>query len=242
MSPAVEAELVPTEAIEEKSELTQAKEIIVPAFIKQNHNQVTVDFFKERVSDINQEIFNTGLSLIMISKHLSAIRKQLKDKKENSWKAFIKSDCISLSAKSCTDLAESWDKWLSHSEISEELIAPLSIRSFNAMANASSEARERVYNRLENGDDMTEKEVRATLNPSKKKVAPSTKVEKKLAKDATPEEVATFWKSKFDSSFTKEQTTANKLKAKEERIKSLVAEVAQLKEEMSNRDKLKIVA
>ena len=238
----VETEVAPTEVIEEKTELTQTKEIIVPAYIKQNHNQVTVDFFKERVSDINQEIFNTGLSVIMISKHLSAIRKQLKDKKENSWKAFINSDCISMSAKSCTDLAMAWDKWLSHSDIKEELIAGLSMRSLNAMANASSEAREKVYNRLESGDDLTEKDVRGIINPAKKKVAPSKKVEKELAKDATPEQAATFWKSKFDSSFTKEQSMAKKLKAKEDRVKDLVAEVAKLKEEMSNRDKLKIVA
>ena len=208
-------------------------EVIIPAFIEKNYNQDTKEQFCQRVIGIREEISTIGDSMLQTAKYLSEIKENLqlvRDKKGQGWTAFINSKLIELSPRACTALANAWQKWLSNSEIRPELVQNLSSRSLNAMANADEEARERVYNALEGGTDLTEAEVRGMLNPSKPKPKLSKKVEKQLKGDETKEQVIKFYGARIDAINTEKQQLDNKVKALEAKNTLLIKELAVLKD------------
>ena len=124
------------------------------------------ELVQRKVLEINEEHTTIGQAQVAIAEHLHFLRTNLKP---GSWTAFVKSGLTGLSPKASTDLENAWTKWLRDSTVSPKLLAMMSARTLNAMANADPKAREKVYDAIEAGKiEGSESEVKKILNPSKK--------------------------------------------------------------------------
>ena len=143
-------------------------EVIIPAYIRENETPVVHELVRNRVLDIQSEHETIGQSLVAIGESLHYIRQNF-SKGDRSWSAFIKSGVTGLSSKACQDLENAWSKWLKDSDVSPKLLAMMSARTLNNMANADPKGREKVYDAIEAGKIQgSESEVKKILNPSKK--------------------------------------------------------------------------
>ncbi|WP_152562981.1 hypothetical protein, partial [Prochlorococcus sp. MIT 0701] len=137
--------------------------------------------------EIQEEHESIGQSQVAIAEHLHFLRSNLK---KGSWTAFIESGVTGLSKKASQDLENAWTKWLKDSEVSPKLLAMMSARTLNAMANAEPKQRERVYNAIEERKiEGSESEVKRILNPNRKsKPKAALGAFKDLPKDSTEAE------------------------------------------------------
>ena len=143
-------------------------EVIIPAYIRENETPVVHELVRNRVLDIQSEHETIGQSLVAIGESLHYIRQNF-SKGDRSWSAFIKSGVTGLSSKACQDLENAWSKWLKDSDVSPKLLAMMSARTLNNMANADPKGREKVYDAIEAGKIQgSESEVKKILSPSKK--------------------------------------------------------------------------
>ncbi|KGG24382.1 MULTISPECIES: hypothetical protein [unclassified Prochlorococcus] len=140
--------------------------VVIPAAIRQNETPVIQQLVAGRVLEIQEEHESIGQSQVAIAEHLHFLRSNLK---KGSWTAFIESGVTGLSKKASQDLENAWTKWLKDSEVSPKLLAMMSARTLNAMANAEPKQRERVYNAIEERKiEGSESEVKRILNPNRK--------------------------------------------------------------------------
>ena len=140
--------------------------IVIPAYIRENETPVVHELVQRKVLEINEEHTTIGQSQVAIAEHLHFLRSNLK---KGSWTAFVQSGLTGLSPKASTDLEQAWVKWLCDATVSPKLLAMMSARTLNSMANADPKAREKVYDAIEAGKiEGSESEVKKILNPSKK--------------------------------------------------------------------------
>merc|ERR1712025_1187849 len=154
-------ELSPTEVVEIasiplNSEVTKG---LVPA---------QVDYVKESVVEINEELSCVGQSLRAVAANLSDIKSNIKP---GNWRAFLKSGAINCSERFAIDLVSAYTNWLGGSDIDDNLLASLTPRSLALMGSkgVTDKERQKVFEAVVNGERMTEATVRGLVKGSKKK-------------------------------------------------------------------------
>ena len=154
-------DLTPTEVVELtnvalSSEVTKG---LVPA---------QVEYVKESVVEINEELGCVGQSLRAVAANLSDIKQNIKP---GNWRAFLKSGAINCSERFAVDLVSAYTNWLGGSEISDNLLASLTPRSLALMGGkgVTDKERQRVFEAVESGERMTEATVRILVKGGKKK-------------------------------------------------------------------------
>ena len=138
-------------------------------------NQVTkglvpaqVEYVKESVIEINEELNCVGQSLRAVAASLSDIKGNIKP---GNWRAFLKSGAINCSERFAIDLVSAYNNWLGGSDIEDNLLASLTPRSLALMGGKGVTDRERqkVFQAVESGERMTEAAVRVLVKGGKGK-------------------------------------------------------------------------
>merc|ERR1712025_1204929 len=154
-------ELSPTEVVDLasiplNSEVTKG---LVPA---------QVEYVKESVVEINEELSCVVQSLRAVAASLSDIKSNIKP---GNWRAFLKSGSINCSERFAVDLVSAYTNWLGGSDIDDNLLASLTPRSLALMGGkgVTDKERQKVFDAVESGERMTEATVRGLVKGSKKK-------------------------------------------------------------------------
>ena len=166
-------ELSPTEVVELAS-VSLSNDVtkgLVPA---------QVEYVKESVVEINEELNCVGQSLRAVAASLSDIKDNIKP---GNWRAFLKSGSINCSERFAVDLVSAYTNWLGASEIEDKLLASLTPRSLALMGSkgVTEKERQKVFQAVESGERMTESAVRIIVKGAKGKAkasAPKTESEK----------------------------------------------------------------
>ncbi len=127
-----------------------------------------VEYVKESVVEINEELSCVGQSLRAVAANLSDIKSNIKP---GNWRAFLKSGSINCSERFAVDLVSAYTNWLGGSDVDDNLIASLTPRSLALMGSKGVTDRERqkVFEAVESGERMTEAAVRVLVRGSKKR-------------------------------------------------------------------------
>ena len=154
-------ELSPTEVVE-KASISLSNEVtkgLVPA---------QVEYVKDSVLEINEELNCVGQSLRAVAANLSEIKNNIKP---GNWRAFLKSGAINCSERFAIDLVSAYTNWLGGSDINDNLIASLTPRSLALMGGkgVTDKERQRVFQAVESGERITEAAVRVIIKGSKRK-------------------------------------------------------------------------
>merc|ERR1712025_1466241 len=176
-------ELSPTEVVEIasiplNSEVTKG---LVPA---------QVEYVKESIVEINDELKCVGQSLRAVAASLSDIKSNIKP---GNWRAFLKSGAINCSERFAIDLVSAYTNWLGGSDIEDNLLASLTPRSLALMGSkgVTDKERQKVFRAVENGERMTEATVRVLVKGGKRKA--------RLASRRTESERMKLLKAKIES-------------------------------------------
>ena len=154
-------ELSPAEVVE-KASISLSNEVtkgLVPA---------QVEYVKDSVLEINEELNCVGQSLRAVAANLSEIKNNIKP---GNWRAFLKSGAINCSERFAIDLVSAYTNWLGGSDINDNLIASLTPRSLALMGGkgVTDKERQRVFQAVESGERITEAAVRVIIKGSKRK-------------------------------------------------------------------------
>tara|TARA_Y100001968_G_C19187744_1_gene633632 strand:+ start:181 stop:807 length:627 start_codon:yes stop_codon:yes gene_type:complete len=205
-------ELSPTEVIDLaniplSSEVTKG---LVPA---------QVEFVKESVFEINEELSCVGQSLRAVAATLSEIKGNIKP---GNWRAFLKSGAINCSERFAVDLVSAYTNWLGGSDIEDKLIASLTPRSLALMGSkgVTDKERQKVFDAVENGERMTEAAVRVLVKGSKKKEVTSFKKSESEKIKSLKEKIETY--KKIIINLQDENEKLSKMISNREKIKSFV--------------------
>jgi len=166
-------DLSPTEVVE-LANISLSNEVtkgLVPA---------QVEYVKESVVEINEELSCVGQSLRAVAANLSDIKGNIKP---GNWRAFLKSGAINCSERFAIDLVSAYTNWLGGSDIEDKLLASLTPRSLALMGGkgVTDKERQKVFEAVESGERMTEAAVRVLVKGSKKNpkaLTPRTESEK----------------------------------------------------------------
>ena len=154
-------DLSPTEVVEiAKIDLSnEVTKGLVPA---------QVEYVKESIVEINEELSCVGQSLRAVAASLSDIKDNIKP---GNWRAFLKSGEINCSERFAVDLVSAYKNWLCGSDIEDKLLASLTPRSLALMGGkgVTDKEREKVFKAVESGKRMTEATVRVIVKGNKKK-------------------------------------------------------------------------
>merc|ERR1712188_81912 len=133
-----------------------------------------VEYVKESVVEINEELSCVGQSLRAVAANLSDIKSNIKP---GNWRAFLKSGAINCSERFAVDLVSAYTNWLGGSNIEDKMLASLTPRSLALMGSKGVTERERqkVFEAVGNGERMTEAAVRCLVKGDKKKGGKSSK-------------------------------------------------------------------
>ena len=205
-------ELSPTEVVELaniplNSEVTKG---LVPA---------QVDYVKESVIEINEELNCVGQSLRAVAASLSDIKNNIKP---GNWRAFLKSGAINCSERFAIDLVSAYTNWLGGSDIDDNLLASLTPRSLALMGSkgVTDKERQKVFEAVENGERMTEATVRVIVKGNKKKTSKSLQKTESEKIKSLKEKIETY--KKVINNLQDENKKLSKLLSNREKIESLV--------------------
>ena len=204
-------ELSPTEVVDIaniplSSEVTKG---LVPA---------QVEFVKESVVEINEELSCVGQSLRAVAASLSEIKNNIKP---GNWRAFLKSGTINCSERFAVDLVSAYTNWLSGSDIEDKLLASLTPRSLALMGSkgVTDKERQKVFDAVENGERMTEAAVRVLVKGSKKRASASSKKSESEKIKSLKEKIENY--KKIINNLQDENEKLSKMIYNREKIKSL---------------------
>ena len=178
-----------------------------------------VEYVKESVVEINEELSCVGQSLRAVAANLSDIKGNIKP---GNWRAFLKSGAINCSERFAIDLVSAYTNWLGGSDIDDNLLASLTPRSLALMGSkgVTDKERQKVFEAVESGERVTEATVRVLVKGAKRKskvLTPKTESEKiKLLK----EKIDTY--KKVINNLQDENKKLSKLLSNREKIESLV--------------------
>ena len=178
-----------------------------------------VEYVKESVVEINEELDCVGQSLRAVAANLSDIKSNIKP---GNWRAFLKSGAINCSERFAVDLVSAYTNWLGGSDIEDKLLASLTPRSLALMGSkgVTDKERQKVFEAVENGERMTEATVRILVKGSKKNgKAASQKTESEKIK-SLKEKIETY--KKVINNLQDENKKLSKLLSNREKIESLV--------------------
>ena len=200
-------EVVETERIALGYEVTKG---LVPA---------QIEYVKESVAEINEELSCVGQSLRAVAATLSDIKKNIKP---GNWRAFLKSDSINCSERFAVDLVSAYTNWLGGADINDKLLASLTPRSLALMGSkgVTDKERQKVFEAVESGERMTEAAVRVLVKGGKRgaKIS-STKTESEKIK-LLNKKIETY--KKVIHNLQDENKKLSKLLSNREKIESLV--------------------
>merc|ERR1712224_686188 len=160
-------ELSPTEVVDlaSNSLISEVTKGLVPA---------QVEYVKESVTEINEELSCVGQSLRAVAASLSDIKSNIKP---GNWRAFLKSGAINCSERFAVDLVSAYTNWLGASDINDKLLASLTPRSLALMGGkgVTDKERQKVFEAVENGERMTEATVRTLVKGNRNKINKSSR-------------------------------------------------------------------
>ena len=127
-----------------------------------------VEYVKESVVEINEELSCVGQSLRAVAANLSDIKSNIKP---GNWRAFLKSGAINCSERFAIDLVSAYTNWLGGSDIDDNLLASLTPRSLALMGSkgVTDKERQKVFQAVVSGERMTEAAVRILVKGGKRK-------------------------------------------------------------------------
>merc|ERR1712025_521956 len=127
-----------------------------------------VEYVKESVIEINEELSCVGQSLKAVAANLSDIKSNIKP---GNWRAFLKSGSINCSERFAVDLVSAYTNWLGGSDIEDNLLASLTPRSLALMGSkgVTDKERQKVFEAVGNGERVTEATVRGLVKGMKRK-------------------------------------------------------------------------
>ena len=205
-------ELSPTEVVDLanislNSEVTKG---LVPA---------QVEYVKESVVEINEELSCVGQSLRAVAANLADIKSNIKP---GNWRAFLKSGAINCSERFAVDLVSAYTNWLSGSDIEDNLLASLTPRSLALMGSTgvTDKERQKVFKAVENGERMTEAAVRVLVKGNKKKTNISHQKTESEKIKSLKKRIETY--KKVITNLQDENKKLSKLLSNREKIDSLV--------------------
>ena len=205
-------ELSPTEVVEMasiplNSEVTKG---LVPA---------QVEYVKESVAEINEELRCVGQSLRAVAANLSDIKSNIKP---GNWRAFLKSGAINCSERFAIDLVSAYTNWLGGSDINDDLLASLTPRSLALMGSkgVTDKERQKVFEAVENGERMTEAAVRVLVKGGKSKINKSSRKTESEKIESLNEKIKNY--KIIINNLQDENKKLSKLLYNREKIKSLV--------------------
>ena len=178
-----------------------------------------VDYVKESVVEINEELGCVGQSLRAVAANLSDIKENIKP---GNWRAFLKSGAINCSERFAVDLVSAYTNWLGGADVEDKLLASLTPRSLALMGSkgVTDKERQKVFEAVESGERMTESAVRTLVKGSKRKTrrsSPPTEDEKIRSLKVKIENY-----KKLIDNLKDENKKLSKLLSNREKIESLV--------------------
>lgn len=178
-----------------------------------------VEYVKESVVEINEELSCVGQSLRAVAANLSDIKSNIKP---GNWRAFLKSGAINCSERFAIDLVSAYTNWLGGSDIDDNLLASLTPRSLALMGSkgVTDKERQKVFKAVENGERMTEATVRVLVKGGKKKVIASSQKNESEKIKLLKEKIETY--KKVINNLQDENKKLSKLLSNREKIESLV--------------------
>tara|TARA_Y100001968_G_C19165722_1_gene623097 strand:- start:57 stop:677 length:621 start_codon:yes stop_codon:yes gene_type:complete len=205
-------ELSPTEVVDLaniplNSEVTKG---LVPA---------QIEYVKESVVEINEELNCVGQSLRAVAANLSDIKSNIKP---GNWRAFLKSGAINCSERFAVDLVSAYTNWLGGSDIEDKLLASLTPRSLALMGSkgVTDKERQKVFDAVENGERMTEAAVRILVKGGKKKAGASPPKSESEKVKYLKERIDTY--KKIINNLQDENKKLSKMLSNREKFDSLV--------------------
>ena len=178
-----------------------------------------VDYVKESVVSINEELNCVGQSLRAVAANLADIKGNIKP---GNWRAFLKSGAINCSERFAIDLVSAYTNWLGGSDIDDNLIASLTPRSLALMGSkgVTDKERQKVFEAVGKGERITEATVRTLVKGEKKKSAPKAfRTESEKVKSLR-EKIESY--KKIISNLQDENEKLSKLLANREKISPLL--------------------
>ncbi len=178
-----------------------------------------VEYVKESVVEINDELNCVGQSLRAVAASLSDIKSNIKP---GNWRAFLKSGAINCSERFAVDLVSAYTNWLGGSDVDDNLLASLTPRSLALMGSkgVTDKERQKVFEAVENGERMTEATVRDLVKGNKKKVKKTTQKTESQKIKSLKERIEAY--KKVISILQDENKKLSKLLSNREKIDSLV--------------------
>ena len=178
-----------------------------------------VEYVKESVVEINDELNCVGQSLRAVAASLSDIKNNIKP---GNWRAFLKSGAINCSERFAVDLVSAYTNWLGGSDVDDNLIASLTPRSLALMGSkgVTDKERQKVFEAVENGERMTEATVRGLVKGNKKKVKKSAQKTESQKIKSLKERIEAY--KKVIGILQDENKKLSKLLSNREKINSLV--------------------
>ena len=178
-----------------------------------------VEYVKESVVEINEELSCVGQSLRAVAANLSDIKGNIKP---GNWRAFLKSGAINCSERFAIDLVSAYTNWLGGSDIEDNLLASLTPRSLALMGSkgVTDKERQRVFKALENGERMTEATVRVLVKGGKRSAKVSSKKTESEKIKSLKEKIEAY--KKIINSLQDENKKLSEMLSNREKIKSLI--------------------
>ncbi len=178
-----------------------------------------VEYVKESVVEINEELSCVGQSLRAVAASLSDIKSNIK---AGNWRAFLKSGTINCSERFAVDLVSAYTNWLGGSDIEDNLLASLTPRSLALMGGkgVTDKERQKVFEAVENGERMTEATVRVLVRGNKKKTSKSSQKTESEKIKTMKEKIETY--KKVINNLQDENKKLSELLSNREKIESLV--------------------
>ena len=178
-----------------------------------------VEYVKESVVEINEELSCVGQSLRAVAANLSDIKSNIKP---GNWRAFLKSGAINCSERFAIDLVSAYTNWLGGSDVNDKLLASLTPRSLALMGSkgVTEKERQKVFEAVENGERMTEAAVRILVKGNKKKVISSSQKSEDEKIKSLKKKIETY--KKVINNLQDENKKLSKLLSNREKIESLV--------------------
>ena len=178
-----------------------------------------VEYVKESVVEINEELSCVGQSLRSVAANLTDIKSNIK---AGNWRAFLKSGAINCSERFAVDLVSAYTNWLGGSDIEDNLLASLTPRSLALMGSkgVTDKERQKVFEAVVNGERMTEAAVRVLVKGSKRKGVTSSKKTESEKVKILKEKIETY--KKVINNLQDENKKLSKLLSNREKIDSLV--------------------
>merc|ERR1712224_262214 len=205
-------ELSPTEVVDlaSNSLISEVTKGLVPA---------QVEYVKESVTEINEELSCVGQSLRAVAASLSDIKSNIKP---GNWRAFLKSGAINCSERFAVDLVSAYTNWLGGSDIDDNLLASLTPRSLALMGSkgVTDKERQKVFEAVENGERMTEATVRVLVKGTKSKINKSSIKTESEKIESLNEKIKNY--KIIINNLQDENKKLSKLLYNREKIKSLV--------------------